>query len=781
MHTRFNFSLVAPSIVVWFVAGTFMVQGAPVTLDDFEGYGVADNTYLDPTTVPGSGWSRTDAGAGPDWEVACCSGGGNALPPDYTFDGSDAHLRLRRDDPGGDPGSVQITELTIADMLDGSISFEVNPSARSGGHAFEAELFDSVTQLPLAKVRYRVFVNNFLAGWEVFAFTRGAPIATTQNPIGAFTDTLDRWFKVTITTLSNSNFNVVIEDIGPTMPVFVSAPFGEGVIVDASWTNGTPVPVVDRFRLTEGSGNGASNDTKPTMIDNITQDIFIAVAPVPVAGVELGGAVKISFPTEAGREYQPEFSDELSLDTWEVLGPVIDGDGTTQCVFDATAGVSDRAFRVLDLDPKPPIPIVEDFEYFSVVGPSNFVDITTLSTNWTAFLPGTSDSGTNGPDWEVICCGNDVDDHTGEPFDGSDRQLVQRRENTTGPPFASELDTDFDLAAVTGGPISNGTIEVQMNPSDVGGSTPGVSGSFHLAYYDSISSNNALRVVFREIQSNAGDFEIWSSTDQLLATGNALNGNAFAFGRWFSISFTIRLPGKMDIICTDIGPTIPNIRSSDPARGPVLTLLNLDLPDGLTSVDTFRLTTGSMNGGNTDFTTIDNIAAGPFLRRTGDEIGGLEEPVQATEITYPTEQGNFYQPEYSDDGGTTWFDLDPQVESFAGFTLSAFDLVAPGRTYRVLDLRPNHKPVANAGPDQTVAVLDTVTLDGSGSFDPDADTLSFAWTLISVPAGSSATPSNSSAVVTSFDADLAGTYEAELIVNDGVVASDPDTVTITAQ
>jgi hypothetical protein len=43
----------------------------------------------------------------------------------------------------------------------------------------------------------------------------------------------------------------------------------------------------------------------------------------------------------------------------------------------------------------------------------------------------------------------------------------------------------------------------------------------------------------------------------------------------------------------------------------------------------------------------------------------------------------------------------------------------------------NSAPVANAGPDQTAAVTQTVTLDGTGSADVDGDSLTFAWSFVS--------------------------------------------------
>ncbi len=91
----------------------------------------------------------------------------------------------------------------------------------------------------------------------------------------------------------------------------------------------------------------------------------------------------------------------------------------------------------------------------------------------------------------------------------------------------------------------------------------------------------------------------------------------------------------------------------------------------------------------------------------------------------------------------------------------------------------NTAPVADAGPDQSVTTGATVTLDGSGSTDADSDTLTYSWTLTSVPSGSSAVLSDPAVVAPTFTADVLGTYVAQLIVNDGTVDSAADTVTIT--
>ena len=92
----------------------------------------------------------------------------------------------------------------------------------------------------------------------------------------------------------------------------------------------------------------------------------------------------------------------------------------------------------------------------------------------------------------------------------------------------------------------------------------------------------------------------------------------------------------------------------------------------------------------------------------------------------------------------------------------------------------NVKPVANAGVNQSVLVGSTVHLDGGGSADANHDTLTFLWSIASMPAGSSAALSGATSVQPSFLADLPGTYVVSLVVNDGFVNSDASHVTVAA-
>ncbi|HEU4687149.1 MAG TPA: Calx-beta domain-containing protein, partial [Vicinamibacterales bacterium] len=91
----------------------------------------------------------------------------------------------------------------------------------------------------------------------------------------------------------------------------------------------------------------------------------------------------------------------------------------------------------------------------------------------------------------------------------------------------------------------------------------------------------------------------------------------------------------------------------------------------------------------------------------------------------------------------------------------------------------NTTPVANAGADRLDVVVGTaVTLNGFASSDADGQSLSFSWSLIARPLGSTATLADATTASPAFTPDVPGDYVAQLIVNDGFVDSTPDTVLI---
>lgn len=93
----------------------------------------------------------------------------------------------------------------------------------------------------------------------------------------------------------------------------------------------------------------------------------------------------------------------------------------------------------------------------------------------------------------------------------------------------------------------------------------------------------------------------------------------------------------------------------------------------------------------------------------------------------------------------------------------------------------NEAPSAVADADaQTIDVGEEVTLDASGSSDPDGDNLSFNWSL-DAPSGSSAQLSDDQVESPTFTPDVAGDYVATVTVDDGNGESDQADVTITAE
>lgn len=96
----------------------------------------------------------------------------------------------------------------------------------------------------------------------------------------------------------------------------------------------------------------------------------------------------------------------------------------------------------------------------------------------------------------------------------------------------------------------------------------------------------------------------------------------------------------------------------------------------------------------------------------------------------------------------------------------------------------NVPPTADAGPEKAARTQEVVTLDGTGSFDPDdgPQALSHSWSLVARPSGSSLTNNdivNANTANPSLTLDSEGPYIARLRVDDGA-ASDVDNVLVLA-
>jgi hypothetical protein len=89
----------------------------------------------------------------------------------------------------------------------------------------------------------------------------------------------------------------------------------------------------------------------------------------------------------------------------------------------------------------------------------------------------------------------------------------------------------------------------------------------------------------------------------------------------------------------------------------------------------------------------------------------------------------------------------------------------------------NAAPVADAGPNQALPGSATVTLNGSGSYDPDGDPITYQWTQESGPAVTLSAPA---AAVTTFAAVAGQSYSFRLTVKDPLGAQGTARVTVAA-
>lgn len=111
----------------------------------------------------------------------------------------------------------------------------------------------------------------------------------------------------------------------------------------------------------------------------------------------------------------------------------------------------------------------------------------------------------------------------------------------------------------------------------------------------------------------------------------------------------------------------------------------------------------------------------------------------------------------------------------------AIPVDVPRVRYEVLTRRVregNDAPVANAGPDQIGVASGQVTLDASGSYDPEGEALTYEWRQVSGPSVSLAGMNTATA---SFTAAEGQSYGFRLTVRDPQGAQGIDTATVTTQ
>lgn len=85
-------------------------------------------------------------------------------------------------------------------------------------------------------------------------------------------------------------------------------------------------------------------------------------------------------------------------------------------------------------------------------------------------------------------------------------------------------------------------------------------------------------------------------------------------------------------------------------------------------------------------------------------------------------------------------------------------------------------PLADAGPNRAGLEGDEICLDGVNSYDPNGHELTFEWSLVSSPVASAITTDDLAASGTQacMTPDAPGSYAVALVVDNGIIASEPD-------
>lgn len=87
----------------------------------------------------------------------------------------------------------------------------------------------------------------------------------------------------------------------------------------------------------------------------------------------------------------------------------------------------------------------------------------------------------------------------------------------------------------------------------------------------------------------------------------------------------------------------------------------------------------------------------------------------------------------------------------------------------------NEAPVALAGRSFLAYPGERIVLNGTESYDPDGDALTYEWVQVGGPG---TVLDKADTPVPEFDARLPGTHSFELVVDDGQIASEPDVVDV---
>lgn len=483
-----------------------------------------------------------------------------------------------------------------------------------------------------------------------------------------------------------------------------------------------------------GSNNDSGSDNDPAPVPENTPPVSHAGEDKTVSGNSL-------VSLDSSMSYDND-NDELTYLWSQTGGPTLSLNDTS-VAFPSFVAPNENATYIFSL-------IVSD-QSSSSEADSVSISVNAIQTNQAPIAFAGTDQQVNGNDL-VVLNGDSSSDPEGSPLSFTWQQISGPNINLTS---ANQAQASF-IAPEAGGDIELG---LTVNDGEV----------------DSASDTILISVqaVSAQLTANAGDDQsVKSNSNVTLDASNSSHSNNLV------LSYSWRQTGGPGVILSSVSSMNPEFTAPATTQpGETLTLsFSLVVSDGV-----------SNSASDTVLITVDNSNTAPVAD------AGLSQSVEAETtvildgsassdpdndlLSYAWSQISGTNIELTDGDSSSASFLAPAEGGEFQFSLVVNDgLLNSEPSITTVTVFPaNNPPIANAGVDRYVGSLSIVALKGSRSSDPDGDSLTFSWSQLSGP---SITLSNKNASNPTFEAHTDGKLVFSLIVNDGNVDSEADTVTV---
>ena len=270
--------------------------------------------------------------------------------------------------------------------------------------------------------------------------------------------------------------------------------------------------------------------------------------------------------------------------------------------------------------------------------------------------------------------------------------------------------------------------------------------------------------------------------DVSVNTGDIVNldggGSSDANNDSLTFSWSLQLPAGSSAVLSSL--TVSNPTFTADVDGSYVASLTVDDGTDTSAVNAVTITSSTPNAVPVANAGVDqNVTTGQTVSLTGLNSSDADNDglTYSWSLQGPTGSGAVLS---ASNVVTPSFTADVDGSYIASLTVNDGTDTSAIDTVIITSVTGNSAPVADAGIDVSVNTGDVVNLDGSGSSDVDGDGLLYNWTLFSRPATSNATLIQATSSNPSFTADVEGEFVLTLMVNDGALDSQTDSLIVTS-